>query len=347
MSSLANAKYLVDFCGRTYLRGFSTMLAVSEVIGSTVFWRLFYNEDGAYIQYEDHRAPREPQGRSLVRNLGDLNTHRHILGWYEKVQSFARARDANYKIGWSGLPDPHESFAWDKVSITAGKFLNVGGSASIEIKDNGEHISFEDDYISMVDMIADRYFLFYDLDDRRAWLFDGASTLLHLLRAFIKHSQSSPRLGDLVLFNGDEFYEAGEGLVGGVAVFKVLVNEDNQVHSIWKKTSPSCVEKTMKLGVKLEVTMKSQMMNFCVKDRVLQICRILQQITTHQDNDRSKDGVGARIKYTSRRQLEGFDFIDIATNQGTLWPKVAEIHATGAGWVDFTRTIRAVPLLGA
>lgn len=58
MASLVNANHLVDFCRRTFLKGFSSMLAVTEVIGSTVFWHLFYNGDRAYISYEDARIPR-------------------------------------------------------------------------------------------------------------------------------------------------------------------------------------------------------------------------------------------------------------------------------------------------
>jgi hypothetical protein len=90
MVSLVNANHLVDFCRRTFLKGFSTMLAVTEVIGSTVFWHLFYNGDRAYISYEDARIPRI-QENDLSRTLDQatLATSRHILGWCKKVSCLA------------------------------------------------------------------------------------------------------------------------------------------------------------------------------------------------------------------------------------------------------------------
>ena len=94
MASLVNAKYQIEFGGRSVLKGFSTMLTVSKVVESTVFWHLLYNEDGGYISYEDSRVPSVQAEDALLVLRGDaLNTHRHILGWCEKVQSFAGQLD--------------------------------------------------------------------------------------------------------------------------------------------------------------------------------------------------------------------------------------------------------------
>jgi hypothetical protein len=90
MASLVNANYLVNFCGRTILKGFSTMLVVTEVIGSTVFWHLFYNADKAYISYEDARIPRNLKGEgSQTLHQATLATSRHVLGWCKKVSCLA------------------------------------------------------------------------------------------------------------------------------------------------------------------------------------------------------------------------------------------------------------------
>ncbi|KAI9662246.1 MAG: hypothetical protein M1821_008412 [Bathelium mastoideum] len=349
MASLSNAKYLVDFGRRTFLKGFSRMLVVTKIIGSTVFWHLFYNQDGAYISYEDARVPRlQENDATQTLEMMKLATSRHILGWCEKVSCDAGKRNANYNISWSKLCRPRNSFAFDKVSITAGKYINVGTSMSIGIKDKPEHVSFDDDYLSTLDMISERHFVLYDNIDRRVWLLDGASVLLHLLRAFIKHSQTNSRLKDFFILEDGELVEANESQEGGEAAFYVLANEYNQSLPLWPKTAAPTEEKTMKLGSeeRPEETIKYQKAYFCLKDRVLQICRILQQILAHQDDVYTRDGVGARIKLTPRRQLEGFDFMDVATNQGTLWPKVDCIQAWGEGWVDLTRKLHCVALFG-
>jgi hypothetical protein len=222
----------------------------------------------------------------------------------------------------------------------------LGTSISIGIKDKPEHISYDDDYLSTLQMISERHFVFYDIIDRRAWVVDGASALLHLLRAFIKYSQTESRLKDFFVFDDDELEEADESRTGGDAAFHVLANEYNQLLPLWRKAATSTEEITIKLGARPEEAIKYQKAYFCLKDRVLQICHVLQQMIAHQDDVYSRDGVGARIKLTPRRQLEGFDFMDVATNQGTLWPKVDYIHAWGEGWVDFTRELHCVALFG-
>ncbi|KAK4215745.1 hypothetical protein QBC37DRAFT_117067 [Rhypophila decipiens] len=337
MTSLANARYQVVFGRRSVLKGFSTMLTVSKVREDIVFWRLFYNEDGSYISYEDVRVPRiQSEDASLALSEAAISAQRHILGWCEKVENLAGSAHANYDIGWSGLPPPSQSFAWDKISISIGKILNVGAGISFGIKDKPEHISYDEDYISTVDTIANRYFVFYDIEDKRAFLLDGASALLHLLRAFIRHSLSNRRRRHVCLFDPEEFQnDPPEELEKDAAAFWVLVNEQNQLHPLWKLTCSPSNETSIKVGKKLEQSVTTTSTYFCIKDKVLQICRVLQQIAAHQDDVHTRAGVGSRIKLTPRRQLEGFDFMDIATTQGTIWPNVAELHAKGAGWVDF------------
>jgi hypothetical protein len=189
---------------------------------------------------------------------------------------------------------------------------------SIGIKDKPEHVSYDDGYLSTLQTISERHFVFYDIIDRRAWLLDGASALLHLLRAFIKHSQTKSRLKDIFVFEDDELEETDESRKGGGAAFYVLANEYNQLLPLWRKVATLTEEITINLGSRPEETVKYQKAYFCLKDRVLQICRVLQQIIAHQDDVYSRDGVGARIKFTPRRQLEAFDFMNVATNQGML-----------------------------
>jgi hypothetical protein len=217
---------------------------------------------------------------------------------------------------------------------------------SIGIKDKPEHINYEDDYLSTLGMISERHFVFYDTGDRRAWLFDGATAVLHLLRACIEYSHTESVVKDFFTFKDDELEEANESRKGRDAAFYVLAKEHNQLLPFWPKTPTIIQETTMKPGSAAEEATRYQKASFCLKDRVCQICRILQQIVAHQDDVHTRDGVGARIKLTARRQLEGFDFMDVATNQGTLWPKVNYIHAKGEGWIDFTRKLHCVTLFG-
>ncbi|ORY63370.1 uncharacterized protein BCR38DRAFT_410303 [Pseudomassariella vexata] len=57
-------------------------------------------------------------------------------------------------------------------------------------------------------------------------------------------------------------------------------------------------------------------------------------------------GIWFRIKSTLRRQLESFDFMDVATDENPFWPRMTTIQASGRCWVDFTRATHAVTLFG-
>lgn len=94
---------------------------------------------------------------------------------------------------------------------------------SMGIKDKPEHINYDDDYISTVQMISERHFVFYDTTCRRAWLLDGASALLHLLRAFIKNCQTQPRLKTIFVLEDDDELQTDERLQGGMLLSTYLL----------------------------------------------------------------------------------------------------------------------------
>ena len=49
---------------------------------------------------------------------------------------------------------------------------------------------------------------------------------------------------------------------------------------------------------------------------------------------------------SARRQLEGFEFMDVASDEDPLRPRVVTLTSSGAGWVDFARHLHAITLFG-
>ncbi|KAH8807187.1 hypothetical protein F5884DRAFT_856768 [Xylogone sp. PMI_703] len=60
----------------------------------------------------------------------------------------------------------------------------------------------------------------------------------------------------------------------------------------------------------------------------------------------SRDGIDGRVKASRRRQLEGFDFADVASGADPIIPKATTPLEIGKGWVDFIRALRAITLFG-
>ena len=344
-AALINAERLVRFAGTVYIKGFSAMLVMTKIVRDTVFWHLLYNADSSYISYEDTRVHRRLIEHDS-QTLASLENKGHVVGWCERICSNAGASDANYAIGWSGLSEPSSSCAFEKVTISGGQFIQAGLQCVLGRKDKPLHISMGDDYLGMLLNIAARHFVLYDRDERQAWLIDGASTLLHLLRTSIHYYQRDPRLRRH-LSSGKIDLEETKGQKGSAAAFEILSNQANLSMPIYSNAIEAWEETCIKLGTReRSLEMKERMTYFTVKDRVKQLCYILCEVTAHHDNVHTEAGVGFRLRSTPRRQLEGFDFMDVATSQGTLWPKMTTLRPRGQGWVDFTRVLHAPTLFG-
>ncbi|KAB5554733.1 hypothetical protein GE09DRAFT_1059012 [Coniochaeta sp. 2T2.1] len=145
VATMTNAKRLVEFCGKTIIKGFSTMLVASAVVEDIVFWHHFFNPDGRFISYSDKAMSQS--GTHCSVSFDVVEKSRHIVGWCEEVRCFAGAADANYDIEALGLPKSHSKCAFTNVSISAGKFITVGTTCVPRIKDKPTHISYGDDYL--------------------------------------------------------------------------------------------------------------------------------------------------------------------------------------------------------
>lgn len=234
--------------------------------------------------------------------------------------------------------------AFQNISISAGKYVTIGTNLLLGIAEKPVHISFGDDYLRTLLMIDNRHFVIYDTDDRRAWLVRGASLILHILRASIRYDKKDRRLRSFIQIDEDDIVEATDSSSSNA--FEVLSTESNLELPFYPRPRDTKEKQVARLGAKMEVTVETTSSYICLKDRVSAICHILGLLMGHQDDVSSENGVGFRLRSTPRRQLEGFDFMDLAAEMGTLWPKVQTLNHRGRGWVDFTRAIHAVTLFG-
>ncbi|GFP56689.1 hypothetical protein TASIC1_0007018100 [Trichoderma asperellum] len=83
---------------------------------------------------------------------------------------------------------------------------------------------------------------------------------------------------------------------------------------------------------------------FRVRDRVNELFEVLEKAIDYQrmiaDNRKEEP------KSAPRKDLEGWNFKDIATDKDPAYLRLAKVKTAGKGWVDFTRAIEAVFLFG-
>ncbi|OOQ86355.1 hypothetical protein PEBR_21823 [Penicillium brasilianum] len=82
------------------------------------------------------------------------------------------------------------------------------------------------------------------------------------------------------------------------------------------------------------------------EDRVEHFLNMFEQIFDYQVHAAGPDGSGYRSKGIPRAHFEGWDFHDLATEIDSFHPRLATFAPQGKAWVDFTRSIHAINLLG-
>lgn len=169
--------------------------------------------------------------------------------------------------------------------------------------------------------ISKKFVVLWDEEDKRGWLVNSTSALLHLLRVSLKHNRTD-KFKSAFLFKSEEMKEASIQYTADSAI-DVLLNPKN---------------------IKLEIYLEKGEMYLRLEDRVEHFYNILEKIIDHQADIAGQRGV--KLKLRVRKHLEGWDFKDLATDQDPFYPRVATLQTIGKGWVDFTRAIHAITLFG-
>lgn len=236
--------------------------------------------------------------------------------------------------------------ALQKLIISGGPgFLSAGAEFSLGRKDQSPLIRRETAYFDSLNSLSSSYILLYDTLDCRAWLSNGLHTLLHLVRASLRHDKELSDLADECLFDPLKLQEDPEPASPKAAI-NFLRSRHNLEQPIFPDPDDIRTEQATSATQTTETEYRTSS-KVRLKDRVNSIIYALEQLIDHQANlDVYASGVPLRL--TPRGKLEGYRFMDVATGRA-LSPRVISLDVfSGAGksWVDFTRSIKAVTLFG-
>ncbi|KAJ2974973.1 hypothetical protein NUW58_g8490 [Xylaria curta] len=314
MAGLARAQRVDRFNEKVYIKGFSTMLVPTKRNGDTVCWHLIYNKDGCRISYLDDYVDQEQHIGRL-----DLESLRHVLGWCSEATFYAGSAQARHPVTHSGLPKPHAGCILAKATVSPGRMIIGGPNFDIGIKDTPAQVSRKY-YIPRLKWISTKFVLLWDERDKRGWLINGTSALLHIVRASLTHD-SEDKFRSVFLFNSEDLQESTRPFTADSAI-DVLINPKN-------------------LALKLYPEKDGYLL---LESRIDHFYNVLEKLIDHQ-SDVAGD-CGRNLSSTPRRYLEGWDFEDLATIRDPLYPRVATLEAGGKGWVDFVRATHTITLVG-
>ncbi|KAI1753776.1 hypothetical protein F4782DRAFT_545546 [Xylaria castorea] len=314
LAGLARTQRVDHFKERFFLKGFSTMLVPTMRDGDILCWHLVYNKDGSRISYLDNNVVNE----TWIIHSG-LENLRHVLGWCSEAQFYGGSAQATYHVDHAGLPRAHGDCALSNIRVSAGKLIAGGLPFHLGLKDTPTHMT-RSGYIPRLKWVSTKLVLLWDEADKRGWLINGTSALLHIVRASLAHD-SRDKFKSAFVFKSEYLQESSTPFTADSAT-DVLINPNNMSLKLYPE----------KDGY---LTLES---------RIDHYYNILEKLIDHQADIAGYCGID--MANQPRRNLEGWDFTDLVTNHDPLHPRVATIEPKGKGWVDFTRAVHAVTLVG-
>lgn len=251
----------------------------------------------------------------------------------------------NYDIKASKLKSPGKDFCLEKVSFSVGQIVTGGCQFGVGHKDIPVRI-IRGGYIAKLRWIRQRYFTLWDVDENRGWLVDGASTLLHLLRASL-HQSSTDDFSTEFLVEESQFCEPTSQPFQTGAALEVLLNQTNRALVLYREEQKTeTIERFLPDG-KIESTPQIRVQTTTIQGRTEELYETLEKLVDHKTRvEAAYTGVNAKPRLHHR--LEGWDFADLAGDRDPFHLKVATLptHAISTTWVDYTRAIPAVTLFG-
>lgn len=186
------------------------------------------------------------------------------------------------------------------------------------------------DYSKRISNISSQPILFYDVQDNRGWLVDGASALLHLVRASIHRDSQNP-----VYQSKWEFDKPlNHHLTTQPAAFQTLTDLENLNRVLFRAL------KQIDGGKMVEAP-------YHFNQRVQQILDNFELLADYDIDSKYRDGYRFRQTPTGiRKTIMGFDFWDLANAERRTWPRAHNLQSNGHGWADYISSIKATMLFG-
>ncbi|KAJ5650608.1 uncharacterized protein N7484_004331 [Penicillium longicatenatum] len=312
MAILAGTSHAHTFGKSVFLKGFSTMLVPTESDGNFVLWHLISSKDGSRISYND--GVELGNGKT---QLLDLKSSRHILGWCSTMKFLVGSRDARYSVETSGLPKASPTCLLANVTISQGhNVAGATGNISFGLKDfksGGRRRN----YIQKLKSIEKRFVLLWDEGHKRGWLVNGATALLHLVRASLEEDRNGVFSAATIFHPARMRYPepyrpySASWVLGDKSNARIPIYDDDNDPVLFH-------------------------------EYVTQFYEILEKAFDYQTAAVSANPE----RCTSRSRLEGWDFENLAAERDPIFAKEATLDCAGMAWIDLIRSVHAITLFG-
>jgi hypothetical protein len=222
----------------------------------------------------------------------------------------------------------------DRLYLEGGVNVIGGLNMSINKKEQPVHLRRARDYPTLLKWVGMQPIMFHDAVSRRAWLTDGASALLHLVRVTLHLDGNDPEPTYDWVFDPAKLKDEWENCTGRQAALKTLKNWDNLNLNLY------VTSKYVRSGK--EVTEYATL-----EQRVKDILHSLEILIDRRAFDVSQEGVRIAQTLDLRRNIAGFDIMDVIASHGPIFSRVQPIDSGGAGWRDLVPELGIATIFGS
>ncbi|KAL1381596.1 hypothetical protein HDK64DRAFT_321344, partial [Phyllosticta capitalensis] len=341
MAGLLRTVRVTKFDGRIFIKGFSALLFPTKYDHGTITWHLLYNIDGAYISYLDERIMHLQDDDAKQISMADLTWTNHVVGWCSDAKSYTGSLDAHYPISRSACDESRPGWIFEKLTLSGGQYINLGLSFSVGVKDKPLHLWYRPTYEQQVLRFSKKFVLLYDIGDRRGWLVNGASALLHLVISSWKYELSTA-IGDRFLSKVEDLKLTGRRYMASSAI-EILINRENMALPVLPGKRTFVADRSAPSGQFGVRETDEAVVTF--SDRVEEAIDYLEKAFTYQEERMYRPGLEVSLSAWTE-PLAGFDFAEISEAETSIPCRFTELGPRSKGWMAFVQKLRAVTLFG-
>lgn len=248
----------------------------------------------------------------------------------------------NYAIKRSGLPQPGREVSLEKFTLGLSHIVAGGATIGIGAKDTPIHVT-KGDYIGKLRWISRKYVVLWDEQDKRGWLVNGVSALLHALLGSLEFSRTDVFKGVFELDIAK--FKHNQAPTTYTSAIEVLLNEENRRMVLYPSSSSTTTETVVdKHGVATTST-KTTTTNCTVQDKVIELYEYFERMIEYKTTIETSPGIKTKLQ-RPLQHLEGWDFNELVSMRDPLYLRVATLGPNSFSWVKFTRSIHAITLFG-
>ncbi|KAF9773417.1 hypothetical protein IL306_008789 [Fusarium sp. DS 682] len=326
---------VVQWGERLLIKGFNMMMVATRVAADVMVWHLFVSDKSEQrISYVDPRLDEIDVGPSDEMSLHHVEGKRHVIGWCAKATDFCGHVSANHEIKPAGLPRAPASTIIDKLYIEGGSPVTASVMININRKEQPFWLQREKDYPSLLNWVKLQPVVFYDVEERRAWLVDGASALLHLVRISLHRDINDPESPYDWVYDPSKLKDHWPGVGSRQAAVQTLKNWENRALGVY------IVDKHLDANG-TPITRYSTF-----EERVKNILHSIEKLVDRQAQVASQDGIKISQTLDPRHDIVGFDIMDMIDPSVPIYPRIQHLNSWGNGWIDLVPTIGITAIFG-